>query len=296
MSLIICPSCGSHSTLFFTSKDFNRRVSDETFNHYRCPDCKLIFVAPIPPDLGKYYSDSYHFVPDSVEYMEKAAGHERYKIEIIQQFAKTGSLLEIGPSYGCFTYLAKKARFSVDAIEMNARCCEFLEKVLGVNAIHSDDPVQALLQGGSYDVIVLWHVIEHLPNAFAALEAICSRVKPGGHVVLAAPNPEALQFHLMGRYWPHVDAPRHVMLIPIKLLAERMEHLGMKTEWVTTRDKGSLGWNTFGWEFLFSNLSSHRHLKRVLHRVGRLVAWLLSPIERLEGKGSAYTMVFKKVA
>jgi len=296
MSLIICPSCGSHSTLFFTSKDFNRRVSDETFNHYRCPDCKLIFVAPIPPDLGKYYSDSYHFVPDSVEYMEKAAGHERYKIEIIQQFAKTGSLLEIGPSYGCFTYLAKKARFSVDAIEMNARCCEFLEKVLGVNAIHSDDPVQALLQGGSYDVIVLWHVIEHLPNAFAALEAICSRVKPGGHVVLAAPNPEALQFHLMGRYWPHVDAPRHVMLIPIKLLAERMEHLGMKTEWVTTRDKGSLGWNTFGWEFLFSNLSSHRHRTRVLHCVGRLVAWLLSLMERVEGKGSAYTMVFKKVA
>jgi 2-polyprenyl-3-methyl-5-hydroxy-6-metoxy-1,4-benzoquinol methylase len=296
MSLISCPSCGSYSPFFFTSKDFNRRVSEETFSHYKCPDCKLIFVAPIPSDLGKYYSDSYHFVPDSVNYMEKAAGHERYKIEIIQQFAKTGSLLEIGPSYGCFTYLAKKAGFSVDAIEMNARCCEFLEKVLGVHAIHSDDPVNALLQGGSYDVIALWHVIEHLPNAFAALEAICSRVKPGGYVVLAAPNPEAFQFHLMGRYWPHVDAPRHVMLIPMKLLAERMEHLGMKTEWVTTRDKGSLGWNTFGWEFLFSNLSSHRHLKRVLHRIGRLVAWLLSPIERLEGKGSAYTMVFKKVS
>ena len=296
MSYFSCPGCGAHSPFFFTSKDFNRLVSDETFSHYKCPECKLIFVSPIPPDLGNYYLESYYFVPDSVDYMEKAAGHERYKIEIVQKFVKTGSLLEIGPSYGCFTYLAKKAGFSVNAIEMNARCCEFLEKVLGVNAIHSDDPVQALLQGGSYDVIALWHVIEHLPNAFSVLEAICSRVKIGGHVVLAAPNPEALQFKLMGRYWPHVDAPRHVMLIPMKLLAERMERLGMKTEWVTTRDKGSLGWNTFGWEFLLSNLSSNRHFKRVLRRVGRLVAWVLSPIERLEGKGSAYTMVFKKVA
>ena len=293
--ILPCPNCKAHSEPYFISKDYNRHISNETFHHYRCPECELIFISPIPEDLGAYYPDTYHFVPDSVDYLEKASGHERYKIEIVQRFARTGSLLEIGPSYGCFTYLAKKAGFNVDAIEMNARCCEFLHDIVGVHAINSDDPVQTLRQGGPYDVIALWHVIEHLPNAWATLEAMCSRVKPGGYVVLAAPNPDAFQFRVMGRYWPHVDAPRHVMLIPMKLLVDRMERLGMKAELITTRDEGSLGWNTFGWEFFFGNLSSQRHVKRVLHHVGRLVAKLFVPIERREGKGSAYTMVFKKV-
>jgi 2-polyprenyl-3-methyl-5-hydroxy-6-metoxy-1,4-benzoquinol methylase len=293
---IPCPNCKTHSELYFKSKDYNRRITDETFNHYRCPECELIFISPIPENLGDYYPDTYHFVPDSSEYLEKASGHERYKIEIVQRFAKAGHLLEIGPSYGCFTYLAKKTGFNVDAIEMNSRCCEFLRDVVGVNAINSDDPIQALRQAGPYDVIALWHVIEHLPNAWATLEAMCSRVRAGGYVVLAAPNPDAFQFHLMGHYWPHVDAPRHVMLIPMKLLEDKMSELGMKAELITTRDEGSLGWNTFGWEFFFANLSSHKHVKRVLRRIGRLVAWFLAPIERREGKGSAYTMVFKKVA
>lgn len=291
-----CPNCKGQSEPCFSSKDYNQHLTNETFHHYRCPGCELIFISPIPEDLGTYYPDTYHRVPDSVDYLEKVSGHERYKIEIVRQFAKTGSLLEIGPSYGCFTYLAKKAGFRVDAIEMNSKCCEFLDGVVGVHAINSDDPVQALRQAGTYDVIALWHVIEHLPNVWATLEAMCSRVKPGGYVILAAPNPDAFQFRVMGRYWPHVDAPRHVMLIPMKLLVDKMEQLGMKAELITTCDEGSLGWNTFGWEFFFGNLNSHRHIKRVLHQIGRLVARLFAPIERREGKGSAYTMVFKKVA
>lgn len=290
-----CPNCKSQSEPYFNSKDYNRHVTKETFHHYRCPECELIFISPIPENLGSYYPDAYHLIPDSVARLEKASEQDRYKIEIVRRFVKAGSLLEIGPSYGGFTYLAKKAGFRVDAIEMNARCCEFLRDVVGVHAIDSDDPVQALRCVGPYDVIALWHVIEHLPNAWATLEAMCARVKPGGYVVLASPNPDAFQFRIMGRYWLHVDAPRHVMLIPMKLLVTKMEQLGMKAEWITTGDEGSLRCNVGGWEVSFINLSSNRFIKKVLHRIGRLAARLFAPIERREGQGSAYTMVFKKV-
>lgn len=296
MRYATCLSCGAVSYFKFQSRDYNRHITSQIFNHYQCTECELIFISPIPGDLDVYYPDSYHFMPDSLDYLEKASGYERYKIEIVQRFAKSGDLLEIGPSHGCFAYLAKKAGFRVDAIEMNAKCCEFLHDVVGVHAINSRDPVQALRQAGPYDVIALWHVIEHLPNAWATLEAMCSRVKLGGYVVLAAPNPDAFQFRIMGRYWPHVDAPRHVMLIPSQLLNDKMEQLGMKAELVTTCDEGSLGWNVFGWEFFFSNLSAYPHIKRILHGVGRLVAWLFNIVERREGKGSAYTMVFRKIA
>ncbi|TFH08434.1 MAG: class I SAM-dependent methyltransferase [Nitrosomonadales bacterium] len=249
---------------------------------------------PVPTNLAGYYPESYHFVPKSSEYLEEGSKPENYKIEIVKEFVNHGRLLEIGPAYGSFTYLAKKAGFEVDAIEMNTRCCEFLNKVVGVNAINSDDPIAALGQSDPYDVIALWHVIEHLPDPWPTLDTICANLKPGGIVVLASPNPGSFQFNIMGCRWPHVDAPRHLMLIPMKLLAEKLESLGMKAELITTTDQGSVGWNTFGWKFFFANLSSQLYIKKVLSLTGQLVSLLFSPIEKIEGKGSAYTMVFRK--
>lgn len=289
-----CPYCQTESLLYFRSRDYNRRITRETFNHYRCTQCGLIFISPVPVNLSDYYPDTYHFVPESSAYLEADSKHERYKIEIVQRFSGVGRLLEIGPSYGSFTYLAKKAGFEVEAIEMNARCCRFLNDVVGAHAINSDDPIGALQHLEPYDVVALWHAIEHIPDPWAMLDAICVNLKPGGIVVLAAPNPNSFQFHIMGRYWPHVDAPRHLTLIPMELLAQKLQALGMQSELVTTTDKGSLGWNTFGWEFFFTNLSSNRQTKRVLRLIGRFASLLLGPIERMEGKGSAYTMVFRK--
>ena len=289
-----CPLCKHESPLYFQSKDCNRNITQETFNHYRCSQCELIFIMPIPANLAEYYPESYHFVPKSSDYLEEGSKPENYKIEIVQGFVNHGRLLEIGPAYGSFTYLAKKAGFEVDAIEMNTRCCEFLNKVVGVNAINSQDPIVTLEQMEPYDVIALWHVIEHLPDPWPTLEAIYKKLKPGGIIVLATPNPGSLQFKIMGSHWPHVDAPRHLMLIPMKLLAEKLESLGMQTELITTTDQGSIGWNTFGWKFFFANLHSQRYIKKILGRIGRLVSLLFGPIERIEGRGSAYTMVFRK--
>jgi 2-polyprenyl-3-methyl-5-hydroxy-6-metoxy-1,4-benzoquinol methylase len=289
-----CPYCHAESSLYFQSKDYNLNITHKTFSHYRCSHCQLIFIEPTPVNLADYYPDSYHSIPESAAYLDANSEPERYKIEIIQRFCREGTLLEIGPSYGSFTYLAKKAGFKVEAIEMDARCCQFLNGVVGVRAINSNDPVGALKQLQPFDVIALWHVIEHLVDPWATLDAIFANLKPGGIVVLAAPNPDAFQFRLMGRYWPHVDAPRHLALIPMKLLVEKLTGLGMKVELMTTCDLGSMGWNTFGWKFFFANLSSQVYFKKVLRQVGRLLSLLLSPIERMEGRGSAYTVVFRK--
>ncbi len=289
-----CPYCNTESRLYFQSKDYNHNITQEIFDHYRCSQCGLIFIMPVPVNLADYYPESYHFVPESSEHLEEGSKPEHYKIEIVQDFVDNGRLLEIGPSYGSFTYLAKKAGFEVVAIEMNARCCQFLNKVIGVNAINSDDPIEILGQMKPYDVIALWHVIEHLPDPWPILNAICASLKPGGIVVLATPNPSSFQFNIMGCRWPHVDAPRHLMLIPMRLLAKKLEALGMKAELITTTDQGSIGWNSFGWEFFFANLSSQLYFKKILRRIGRLISLLFGPIEKIEGKGSAYTMVFRK--
>jgi 2-polyprenyl-3-methyl-5-hydroxy-6-metoxy-1,4-benzoquinol methylase len=292
--MIPCPLCSQSSGVCFRSKDFNRKLSKEVFNYFRCPECRLIFLSPVPANLAKYYPETYYDLPTSCAELNRIFAPQRYKLEIVTGFVSRGRLLEIGPAIGGFSYLAKQAGFEVEAIEMDERCCRFLNDVIGIRAIHSANECEALQQVEPCDVIALWHVIEHLSDPAETLEDVTKKLLPGGILVIAAPNPDAFQFHVLRQYWPHVDAPRHLMLIPAPVIIKKMESLGLKTVLVTTTDKGSLGWNIFGWDFFFGNMSSLPLIHQVLRICGKIVGTVLSPLERREGKGSAYTLVFLK--
>ena len=295
-----CPSCGAGSPLLFAAKDRNRRISDREFSYHVCPDCSLIFLSPVPEDLGGYYPTDYYAFPASMRQFESGAEPERYKIELVQRFAAGGRLLEIGPSNGNFTLLAKMAGFEVEAIEMDERCCLFLEESLGIQVFCDADPAAALDGADPYQVVALWHVIEHIPDPWGTLAAIAEKTRPEGVVVIAAPNPGSLQFRVLGRLWPHLDAPRHLALIPRQLLVAHMRRLGFELAWETTTDRGGIGWNLFGWEFFFRNTLSFLDFlgPMIVHGIsrllGRAVGGLLGGIERRGCLGSAYTLVFRK--
>lgn len=289
-----CPVCQRESPLHFRVKDRNRQLTEEFFDYYRCPRCKLIFMSPVPEDLSRYYPDDYHGAGLSLEHLSIHAPTEQYKIDLIKRFKTGGRLLEIGPSIGYFTYMAKHAGFEVEAMEMNAECCRFLERVVGIRTINTNDTKTALLDGDTYDVIALWHVIEHLTEPFATMEAAAARLSPGGLLAIAAPNPDSVQFRLMGRYWTHVDAPRHLFLIPVRLLVERARAMGLKPVLVTTTDAGGIGWNKFGWEQSLFNLTHYWRPRHLLKRIGTRLTSLLSAVEERDMRGSAYTVIFRK--
>ena len=289
-----CPRCRQPSALHLSAKDWNRRITDETFDYYRCAACGIVFLSPVPPDIGKYYPGDYYGIPSTIADLAAAAELERYKIELVLRFATRGRLLEIGPAYGAFTLLAKQAGFDAFAIEMSEACCKFMNEVAGIRAIHSLDVDAALRAAGPCDVIALWHVIEHLPDPWGTLRLLAERLNPGGVLVIAAPNPLAFQFGLMGRYWTHLDAPRHLHLIPAATLSAHAHGLGLATVLSTTRDAGSLGWNDFGWGWTFANVSRNWFLNRAFRRLGSLVGKLFLPWDAAEGRGSAYTLVLKK--
>lgn len=294
MITAVCPQCRQVSAWFFKTRDYNRRLSDEAFDYYRCAACGLIFLSPIPNNLGDYYPDSYHSIPPSLEQLSKIAGGEKFKLEIVQRFISKGRLLEIGPSYGNFAYLAKQAGFDVEAIEMDARCCKFLTDVVGIKVINNSDICEAIRQAETYDIIVLWHVMEHLINPWMILDPIVKRLCPEGIIVIAMPNPASLQFCILQRFWTHVDAPRHVQLIPAELLCKQMQIRGLKSLLLTTTDKGGLGWNIFGWNVSLMNFSRCHFIKILLKIIARIINLILSPVERFGMLGSTYTSVFKK--
>jgi 2-polyprenyl-3-methyl-5-hydroxy-6-metoxy-1,4-benzoquinol methylase len=289
-----CPYCAKSASSLFIAHDRNRHISRASFPYYRCVSCGLIFLQPVPPDLGAYYPQDYYPVPSSLSELEATSENERFKLDLITSFIQKGKLLEVGPAFGNFAYLAKRSGFDVEVIEMDSRCCEFLCTVAGIATIQSTDAAQALQDKEPYDVIALWHVIEHLPNFQQTLDALASKVRKGGILVMAAPNPEAWQFRILGRYWTHVDAPRHVVLIPVELLLTHMRKFGFAAVSMTMTDRGGIGWNEFGWQYSLSNFAKSRSIKNVLFLMGTVLTRIMAPFEVNDHAGSAYTLIFRK--
>jgi SAM-dependent methyltransferase len=154
--------------------------------------------------------------------------------------------------------------------------------------------VQALSQQQQFDVIVMWQVFEHLPDPWAVLKAAAERLAPGGIIVLDTPNPDAFQFRVLGHRWAHLDAPRHVTLIPAKLLVAKAREFGMAQSNMTASNAGANGFNGFGWAFSFKNYFGDGSLGKISHFLGRVLGKLLIPIERTGWRGSTYTAVLRK--
>jgi len=291
----VCSNCGSASKLHFKTQDYNRRIGEAYFDHFLCTHCKLLFIHPIPDNLDRYYPKDYHHIPNSITFLEENHNHELYKLQIIRRFKQSGRLLEIGPSLGTFAWAAKREGFEVNTIEMSEDCSRYLNEVANIPTVNTADIDTALQSLAPFDVIAMWHVIEHLHDPWKTLGYIARCLKPGGICVLAAPNPDAFQFKSIGRRWPHVDAPRHLFLIPQKLLIERAEALGLQLEFATTDDEGARGWNTFGWEYWLGNFSRRPSVQKMMRRAGRGLARILRHWDRQEGRGSTYTLVFRRM-
>jgi len=286
-----CRLCGAEARLAFRVGDIYRRISDETFDYYRCSRCLSIVLEPIPADLGRYYPADYYRLPESADGLSPLIEEERYKLDIVRRQRSSGRLLDIGPSAGAFPYLAKQSGFDVSAMEMDSACCRFLERVVGVRVIETDDPAQALRSEGDYDVITLWHVIEHLPSPWEVLAEAAKRLRPGGLLVIAAPNPESLQFRVFGRYWMHLDAPRHLQLIPVAEIVKRATSNQLRPVEITTRDRGTLTCNAAGWKGSTAMWLTGHSVRVLRWKLGGALALAATPFDRMGRLGSAYAVV-----
>lgn len=291
---VSCRSCNAPAPFLLSTRDFNRRISAQSFSYYRCGACGLVFLHPIPSDLSRYYEEQYHSIPDSLQALEQsAAAHEAYKIELLQSLKPCGRVIEIGPGTGGFAWLAKRAGFDVTAIEISARACAFISRTVGVRVVHTSDEIGSLEVEDPADAIVMWQVLEHLPDPFRILQASAKALRPGGVLIVATPNPDSLQFRLFGKWWTHLDAPRHVTLIPARLLQTISVSLGLQHLWTTTTDRGSLFWNRFGWEYSLRNVTRHKLSTRRIELIATRVSRLTDGIEKRVLRGSAYTAAFR---
>src|SRR3990170_9040869 len=296
MAEVTCPQCRQTAKLLFCTRDFNRKVSDEPFEYFRCPACHLVFLEPIPAELSRYYTFKYYEIPESTEAFESMVLREKKKLDLLRRFVSGGRMLEVGAGYGAFSLLARRAGFEVEVIEQDPACCQFLEQAVGLRVHASDKPMDVVRSLGGFDAIALWQVIEHLPNPWETLDMLAGHLMPGGVLIIATPNPESIQFRLFQGRWAHVDAPRHLQLIPCRLLLQRAERSGLQSA-LATADFGNLRHDKFGWQGSLRNLLPQRFaglqaMRFLTRALGLLVSRLLRPIERAGFRGTTYTVVF----
>ncbi|MGL5114350.1 MAG: class I SAM-dependent methyltransferase, partial [Beijerinckiaceae bacterium] len=237
-----CPCCGAASSVLVRAPDMNWKVSTDVFEVRRCEACDFRFTANPPADLTPYYTRNHYGRADieTVESVERASFGERYKLDIVTKHRSGGDLLEIGPSMGAFSKLAKDAGFTVSAIEMDDGCVDFLNQKLGVRAVCSINPASVLAtEGRSYDVIAMWHSLEHMAAPWNVVEACARHLRPAGILVIAVPNPASRQAAWMGAGWPHYDLPRHLSHMTAEWLTAVAAKHGLERQLLTTDDEGS---------------------------------------------------------
>ena len=291
---LCCPYCAGRAGHFFAARDINRNTSDETFDYLRCADCGLTFLRNIPEDMARHYAGGYQPIPGSLDRFTRVAARDAYRLEAITDLKRGGRLLEIGPWMGAFAFNAKRAGFSVTTIEMNADCVEFMRNRLGIDAIHSSDPAAAMSRlKEPFDVIVMWHCLEHLHSPWEVIKEAARLLNVDGLLVIGIPNIESYEFTKLGSSWTHIDAPRHFTFFSQQGLRDVCGRFGLSCVRETTDDRLSRILRRSSWQAWASRLIPIPLVKRIFGATfGRLVSWML--IGKKPGAG--LTAVFSRPA
>ncbi len=287
-----CSACGENASPWLHTRDHNRLISNQEFTYFLCSGCGLVFLSPIPTDLRDYYQDDYFDIPTSIDQLHSRIPYEEYKIDILKHHISGKRVLEIGSGFGLFAFGAKLNTFDIECIESDPISCDFLTNELGVKAYNTDKPEVIIKDLGKYDAIVIWQAIEHIPSCWELLKQVPHHLNDNGILIISTPNPDSIQFRLFGKYWSHLDAPRHLHLIPIQLLQKKASEIGLNGQFITTSDDGSLWWDIFGWQYSLRNFTRHRISRYFLKLVGRIIGETVGFLDP-EGKQAAtYTAIF----
>jgi SAM-dependent methyltransferase len=286
----------------------------------KCLFCSCIFLSPNPTkqQLDIAYDDSYYGQSESKfpVWIEKVLDHFRtQRSRTVTRYVKTpGNVLDIGCGNGRFLKGLIDKKFCCYGIELPSMSAERASRIQGLNLklgqLCEDDFGEHF-----FDVVTMWHVIEHLSMPRKTLQIIGKILKPGGYLMLSLPNIDSFQSRLFKGSWLHLDPPRHLFFFGALDLTKIMKTFGFE---IVTIKYFSLEQNPFGIqqsilnclltkrEVLFEVLKGNRSyageysdvsilLQKIFYITTFPLFALLSLIESGLKKGGTMEMVFRKI-
>jgi len=214
--LISCPVCENTNLKVFL-KGNDHFLTREEFTIVECVECGFRFTNPRPDEkeIIRYY--------DSPDYIAHDAGKRtllqsiyktirkitlRYKYSIVQKYSIGKALLDIGCGTGEFLNYCQKKNFETTGIEPNTKARNFASEELGLNifAEHKLDDFSP----ATFDVITMWHVLEHVHKLNDRMMRINQLLKPEGTLIIAVPDSDSWDASKYKDFWAAYDLPRHL--------------------------------------------------------------------------------------
>jgi 2-polyprenyl-3-methyl-5-hydroxy-6-metoxy-1,4-benzoquinol methylase len=219
-----CPVCGGEPgrTIYPDARD---PITLDTFQIVACSHCTTTYTAPRPSSLNRYYPHLYREYGRFVTSVLRAFYDAR-----VSRWARLkpagGSVLEVGCGRGLMLAAFSRQGWKTTGIERNEEAAEAARRAFGLDV--SAKPVEALPLDARFDLIIMFHVLEHIAAPVTLLGECAKRLAPGGRIILNVPNFASWQSRFGGSNWFHLDPPRHLTHFTPETLAATLQRAGLK--------------------------------------------------------------------
>lgn len=238
-----CPAC--HAT---ESEPHWLEGHNTNFTLVRCAHCELVYTVPQlqPCEMTRYYEEIYYGI-NNVRFNRLFEWLIRWfrnrRARKIVRLHTPGRILDIGCGRGLILAYLRERGWESHGVELSEIAAR---NVMGIPGIHVTigpfDPAQ--FEDGQFDVVMLWHVLEHIDDVSSAFDALNRIIKIGGTLVIAVPNISSWQARLTQYHWFHLDLPRHYSHFSEKWLTQALATRGFQLREV---NHFSFEQNPYGW-------------------------------------------------
>lgn len=248
---------------------------------YRCRQCGLGVLEPRPSaaELDSLYRNSYFVTqydegatPDS-ELMRKRLSWEQHRLRFFAPFLKQGRVLDVGSGRGYFLLACKERGYEVEGFDVSEDAAEYVRNTLKI-PVTTGTFETAPFKEESFDLITLWHALEHVENPHECLDKTNQLLRAGGLLVVEVPNYLGMDARKTDEAWVGWQLPYHFY----HFAPETLDRLLAQHGFTVIRRK------TYHSEWVKDRL---RRIP-VLSVFARLIAKLFS--------GTSYAVVARKIA
>ncbi|MGW8123412.1 class I SAM-dependent methyltransferase [Roseivirga echinicomitans] len=213
-------------------------LSGEEFTLVECPSCHLIFTNPRPKqtEIGVYYKSTDYISHSnkiknitSIVYKLVRTYTLRKKYQLIQSLLGNRPEihhLDYGSGTGHFIDYTTKKGWISKGYEPDKNALQHNNKTTRKLILHTLDSIQL----NTYDVITLFHVLEHVHNLNKTIELLINQLKPNGVLLLALPNHKSFDAQHYNTHWAGYDVPRHLYHFNRKSVNSLAEQYGFKID------------------------------------------------------------------
>lgn len=208
-------------------------VSKESYEVLLNPDYDMMVTLPVPLDLENYYkSEDYISHTNSTKsltdkiYQRVRKFTLQKKLNLVNSFQNVEKkILDVGSGTGDFLYTCNKAGWNVFGIEPSSEA----RKIASEKGIEVLDEIKNLKEK-EFDVITLWHVLEHVENLFEYISLLKQKLKPNGTLIIAVPNYKSFDANYYKEFWAAYDVPRHLWHFSQQSIKKLFSNISMEVE------------------------------------------------------------------